>query len=77
MLKAYKINRNQYQGRTASYPAAPSQIPACGIIAPVFLKPFALHAHNDFLIPREHDRYVVWLFQNTLSAKGVLRAPTS
>jgi len=34
---------------------------------PGFSQPLALHTHNYFLIPREHDRYVVWLFQNTLS----------
>jgi len=35
---------NQYQGRTASYPTAPSQIPACGILAPGFSKLLALHS---------------------------------
>ncbi|MDD5322750.1 MAG: hypothetical protein PHD43_19490, partial [Methylococcales bacterium] len=52
-VKAWTEKCNRYQGRTASYPTAPSQVPACGIIAPGFSKPLALHAHNDFLIPRE------------------------
>jgi hypothetical protein len=34
-----KINR----GRTAGYPTAPSQIPACGITAPGSSKLLALH----------------------------------
>jgi hypothetical protein len=31
------------RGRTAGYPTAPSQIPACGITAPGSSKPLALH----------------------------------
>jgi hypothetical protein len=33
----------QHQGRTASYPTAPSQIPACGTPAPGFSKLLASH----------------------------------
>ncbi|MBF8278382.1 MAG: hypothetical protein HW390_3455, partial [Candidatus Brocadiaceae bacterium] len=54
------------QGRTASYPTAPSQIPACGITAPGFSKLLALHMRNGSLIPRKHEVCVVWLFQSNL-----------
>ena len=39
----YRASLVAHQGRTASYPTAPSQIPACGITAPGSSKLLALH----------------------------------
>ncbi len=45
-----------HQGRTASYPTAPSQIPACGITAPGSSERLASH-ESDTVVLRNHGKY--------------------
>ncbi len=54
-----KIDISLNRGRTAGYPTAPSQIPASGVPAPGFLRPFASEqaAVTEVLIgPGRHVR---------------------